>query len=212
MKKVLAVVLIIFALGIAGCGARASQRDIIEYMKAQDIAEEYEAISFEDGKHASVTFRTKGRELVFHAFGEDTSDSLFSDGDMKRLVQPKYSNDYLEKIREIYLKDASDIILEKYDYVKTVKLATLTQYEIFNIEYKDIEELANTIYSCDLVYQKELMYNDADWLKNNPLMRIMVQFKKSGDNSKKHNVFIDINASNSLDETTTFLYDGYNKK
>ena len=127
--------------------------------------EEYELVSEEDDVY---NFHTVGRGLEFTA--QSYLRSIDCDG-ATGYYQKEISCDYVENVRARYIIPANDAMeMSKYSR-RVVMLATsMTVHAGFNVySFDDIAPIIEKFVEAEEIYARELEYNSAQFLADNPL-------------------------------------------
>lgn len=127
--------------------------------------------------HASTEiyyFKSLDHDFQFRAINTRIP-AFFESGLYAKSLQFKYADD----VHELYKNDLNRV-LEGYGFS--------TEHIRFYIHsFNDLKRVAEGIAEADDIYKRELNYNSAEWLVNNPAMRCLITLKKENENGKEDN-------------------------
>ncbi len=169
-------------LSLIGCGAKGKlyNKSFVLKKVAETVpSEKYKLVSIDPVPDANVSteiynFKSLDRDLQFRAINTRVS-AFFESGLYAKSLQVKYADD----VHEMYENDLNNA-LERYGFS--------TEHIRFYIHsFSDLKRVAEGIVEADDIYKKELNYNSAEWLINNPAMRCLITLRKENENGKKEN-------------------------
>ena len=183
MKKTLITILIcIFTLSLIGCGptGKLYKKSFVLKKTAEYVpSENYKFVGKEAVPDAHVSteiykFQSLDRDLQFRTINTRVP-AFFESGLYTKSLQVKYADD----IHALYENDLNHT-LESYGY-------STEHIRFYMHSFNDLERIAEGISKADDIYKKELNYNSAEWLINNPAMRCLITLRKENQNGKEDN-------------------------
>ncbi|NCB91436.1 MAG: hypothetical protein EOM40_02530 [Clostridia bacterium] len=144
------------------------KKEVSKYVK-ESVSEKYELESVEKIQEhpdkVEYTYSSKKRDLIFHAYSYLANITI--DACSTSFYSREISCDYVSIMQELYYDDAEKILKNAECYDK--------EDEVFMIhDFDDVADIAKTIIQADRIYSKELEYNDKAFLKENPLMDLVI--------------------------------------
>lgn len=188
-------------LMLSGCGPQGKlykKSHVIKVVKEEVPTEKYKLVSVEKVKDAPTTtelytYQSKERDMTFNVL--NTRRAVLSEANLYgKAVVVKY----MEAIIQFYI---DDILAAEATYPTPVE-----RTNVYLQSFEDLEKAAKMLAQIDDVYKKELQYNTAEWLQENPLQEyyLQVQFVDENQKERKERVCrVPINATWDYDS----LYD-----
>lgn len=186
--------LALIAALIAGCGVpldspAPGKDEVLAYVEETCPHEAYELISVEEvnelPQKVVYRFASTERDLSFTA----TSEIVDPDPDPKFPTAPYslISCDYAEQVYDLY----SDEALAAYRAELARLRPDTTSYNESNgmtlfCTYEDLETIVEAAEHADAVYERELAYNPADWIREHAAIGIHVGWVPDDESLRTH--------------------------
>ena len=185
MKKKLLLMLCLCSLVFCGCGgpnaALYSKKHVLNAVAEVVPSEKYSLISIEkqEGNVRIYHFKSDERELYFDAVSYRDCEKV--DGEPVPLSYYKALDiNYDEAVMQLYLEPVKEMLKSNTLFKSTEYVSPSLGYYCFSYD-RDAEYIAFTVGKADSIYQEELKYNSAEWLKEHPLYTIDVAYQVGDD-------------------------------
>lgn len=163
------------------------KEEVLLAVSAQVPTEAYELVAVntvsEKPKNMAYTFRSKERDLTFTAnstltpVGIDATDTAF--------YHKEITCSYVQEIHKLYAERVRTA-LAQYDVYDS-------RHEWFSLLcFDDIDEAAKALYAASQIYAEELSYNNADFLKENPVTMIHAAWFPAPSAVENHDDWINV--------------------
>lgn len=186
--------LALIAAFIAGCGVpldspAPGKSEVLAYVEEACPNEAYELVSVEEvnelPQKVVYRFASTERELSFSATSEIVDPA--PDPKFPTAPYPLISCDYAEQIYGLY----SDEALAAYRAELARLCPDTTAYNESNgmtlfRSYDDLEAVVEAAEHADAVYERELAYNPADWIREHAAMNVHVGWVPDDDSLVAH--------------------------
>lgn len=128
-------------------------------------------------------FRTLNRDLTFHA--NSYLSPIQIDASVTSFYSRSLSCDYVNIVLNQY-RDQVGAVLEQDSHY-------LSDYGWYYLsEFQDIQDAVDTLLAADQIYRPELAYNNADFLRENPVTSIHVVWQASEEAAAAHEHWVNL--------------------
>ena len=180
----------LLAVSLAGCvgvdGEIYGEKEVLEYVDGV-CTEPYELLGSEliqqKPDNREYRFRTTGRGLEF------TANSYLSQVTFDATETPFYTRgiscNYLEAVRALYYEEAS------------AKIAASSRCRqdngwLYLTGFSQIGQVVDAVLAADEVYRPELEYNDAAFLRENPVLSVHLVYYPSEEAAQQNTTWVNI--------------------
>lgn len=168
------------AMMLTGCGPQGKLHKksyVTRVVKEEVPTEKYKLVSVEKVKDAPTTtelytYQSKERDMTFNVL--NTRRAVLSEANLYgKAVIVKY----MEGIIQFYM---DEILAAEATYP-----IPIDRDNVYIHGFADLEAAAKLFAQIDDVYKKELQYNTAEWLQENPLQEYYLQLQLVDENEKE---------------------------
>lgn len=191
-----AISLLLVTLMFTGCQELKlpSERDVLEYLdelcpneKVTYEVTEGKGIIYNE-KQYIYEFSSKERDLEFEIYAMTKKESYTN------FWYPAMEETYRQNIRNYYKDEILDVFNEYDDVFSDVrkeyifKVDPYNHYEITRElpitinSFDDMEDIINATYELNVIYSAEEEFNTKEWMTNNPLFELRLNFKNTTAN------------------------------
>ena len=173
--KKLIVFGVITAILLTGCktkyGSIPSEQEVLDEMSKVVEQENYELVEKEEKKTKPKAcvyyFKSTDRDLEFTATSSLTHNSFL--GAQTTDYKEKISNDYADSVKDLYYDEIINIFKQSDLYDEKNNSFIIEN----NNQYNDVLRI---LLDADKIYSEENQYNSEEWMKNNPVMYVELNF------------------------------------
>ncbi|RKM58367.1 hypothetical protein D6853_02205 [Butyrivibrio sp. X503] len=210
-KKKIALVLMLMAMIFILCACTAnapvhSKREVKKYID-QLCNEEHEIVSIEEVSESPravvYTVRSKERDLEFEVV-TCRSAVFFPTSSTVLYYEKSISDDYVKKIHEIYKDDINQLFKGyEIEYTGAIPIRDINE----------IESVAESIHTANMIYSDEMKYNSREFLDAHPYCYIYLSGINKEDGNTSQFIQFKINGSDkSTEEITEEIKDAIAQK
>lgn len=208
MKRKLSVLLILaMTLSLCGCTRYPTKCALKKEANVIMAGEDCSQIDYDKQSGGIVvTYKSNERDLEFHVYGERTKNiwELTTADGFDVLTDPSISSDYVQQVHDIYIDDVTSI-LEDYTYEQTIDKYRCN-YKIAFDDPADVPELVELLVRANDIYSEELDYHSEDWVKENYLALVVINYCSDNVSDSYHYAFIYIDGVSTAEDYEAELY------
>ena len=178
-----ALLALLAACCLAACGVpidspAPSEAEVLDYATLQCPNESFEVVASEEvrelPKKVVYTLRSTERDLTFTATGEITEpvSGKFPSG-----PKPRVSCDYPSAVRDLYHDDVVTELSERVAGQGESGIVFSPGWpELYVRNYAQLEEALALLEEVDALYEPELAYNPAEWVRENASTSVAIRW------------------------------------
>lgn len=178
-----ALLALLAACCLAACGVpidspAPSEAEVLDYATLQCPNEGFEIVASEEVREVPqkvvYTLRSTERDLTFTATGEITEpvSGKFPSG-----PKPRVSCDYPSAVRDLYHDDVVAELSERVAGQGESGIVFLPGWpELYVRNYAQLEEALALLEEVDALYEPELAYNPAEWVRENASTSVAIRW------------------------------------
>ena len=178
-----ALLALLAACCLASCGVpidtpAPSEAEVLDYATLQCPNEGFEVVASEEVREVPqkvvYTLRSTERDLTFTASGEITEpvSGKFPSG-----PKPRVSCDYPSAVRDLYHDDVVTELSERIAGQGESGIIFLPDWpELYVRNYAQLEEALALLEKVDALYEPELSYNPAEWVRKNASTSVAIRW------------------------------------
>lgn len=169
--------------GLTGCGVpidspAPSEAEVLDYAKLQCPNEGFEVVGSEEVREVPqkvvYTLSSTERDLTFTATGEITEPT---GGKLPSGPKPRVSCDYASAVRDLYHDGIVEELSRRVDDQAEGGIVFSPGWpELYVRNYAQIEEVLALLEEVDALYDPELAYNPAEWVRENASMSVAIRW------------------------------------